>query len=105
MSEDGGGQSYSGEHAAISFTHPSLLNHHSDMLSIYSQFPGFNLHFRVKLTSANDRPGRLIGLRGFVAAVGDIDLATRIYIAAFNSRGDKFQRRLRRGICFTFYAR
>lgn len=75
------------------------------MLSIYSQFPGFNMHFRVKLTTNNDTRGRLIGLRGFVAAVGDIDLATRIYIAAFNSRGDKFTRRLRRGLCFTFYAK
>lgn len=74
-------------------------------MCIYSQFPGFNLHFRVKLTTNNDKRGRLIGLKGFVNAVGDIDLATRIYIAAYNSRGDKFQRRLRRGICFTFYAR
>lgn len=74
-------------------------------MCIYSQFPGFNMHFRVKLTTPSDTRGRLIGLRGFVTAVGNIELATRIYIAAFNSRGDKFQRRLRRGICFTFYAR
>ena len=96
---------YSGKHAAISFSLPSLLNHRSDMLSLYSQFPGFNLQFRVKLTTKSDTRGRLIGLRGFVHAVGDIELATRIYIAAYNSRGDKFTRRLRRGYCFTFYAR
>lgn len=88
------------------FFFPSFIAYHrSDMLSLYSQFPGFNMHFRVKLSTSQDTRGRLIGLRGFVAAVGDIDLATRIYTAAFNSRGDKFQRRLRRGICFTFYAR
>lgn len=74
-------------------------------MCIYRQFQGFNMHFRVKLTTTQDTRGRLIGLRGFINAVGDIELASRIYLAAYNSRGDKFQRRLRRGICFTFYAR
>lgn len=74
-------------------------------MCIYSQFPGFNMHFRVKVTTSQDTRGHLVGLKGFVNAVGDIELATRIYIAAYNSRGDKFTRRLRRGLCFTFYAR
>lgn len=74
-------------------------------MCIYSHFQGFNMNFRVKLTTTQDTRGRLIGLRGFINAVGDIDLATRIYLAAYNSRGDKFTRRLRRGLCFTFYAK
>lgn len=72
---------------------------------IYLQFPRFNSDFRVKQTSAADPRGRLIGLRGFVTAVGDIDLATRIYQKARASRGDKFTAKLRRGVRFTFYAR
>ena len=72
---------------------------------IYLQFPRFNADFRVKQTSAADTRGRLIGLRGFVTAVGDINLAIRIYRKARTSRGDKFTARLRRGIRFTFYAR
>lgn len=72
---------------------------------LYLQFPRFNADFRVKQTSAADTRGRLIGLQGFVSAVGDIDLATRIYLKARASRGDKFTAKLRRGVRFTFYAR
>ena len=72
---------------------------------IYIQFPRFNTDFRVKQTSAADTRGRLIGLKGFITAVGDIDLATRIYLKARASRGEKFTAKLRRGIRFTFYAR
>lgn len=75
------------------------------MYALSKQFPGFNRDFRVKCTSAADTRGRLIGLYGFVSIVGDIDLATRIYQRARNSRGDKFQAKLRRGVCFNFYAR
>lgn len=72
---------------------------------IYIQFPRFNADFRVKMCCAADPRGRLIGLRGFITAVGDIDLATRIYLKARASRGDKFSANLRRGVRFTFYAR
>lgn len=72
---------------------------------LYLQFPRFNTDFRVKQTSAADTRGRLIGLRGFITAVGDFDLATRIYLKARASRGGKFTAKLRRGIRFTFYAR
>lgn len=72
---------------------------------IYIQFPRFNADFRVKMCCAADTRGRLIGLRGFVSEVGDIDLATRIYLKARASRGGKFTAKLRRGIRFTFYAR
>lgn len=72
---------------------------------LYLQFPRFSADFRVKMCCATDTRGRLIGLRGFISAVGDIDLATRIYLKARASRGDKFTAKLRRGIRFTFYAR
>lgn len=72
---------------------------------LYLQFPRFNSDFRVKMCSAADTRGRLVGLHGFVTAVGDIDLATRIYLKARASRGDKFTAKLRRGVSFTFYAR
>lgn len=72
---------------------------------LYVQLARFNADFRVKQTSAADTRGRLIGLKGFVDAVGDIDLATRIYLKARASKGDKFTAKLRRGIRFTFYAR
>lgn len=72
---------------------------------LYNLFAGFNQHFICKVTTPSDSRGRLVGIRGFVAACGDLDLALRIYSSAFRSRGDKFTRRLRRGICITFYAR
>lgn len=72
---------------------------------IYIQFPRFNADFRVKESSDANPRGRLIGLRGFIEAVGDIGLATRIYLKARASRGDKFTAKLRRGVRFTFYAR
>lgn len=73
--------------------------------NLYLQFPRFNADFRVKQTSAADTRGRLIGLRGFISAVGVIDQATRIYLKARASRGAKFTAKLQRGIRFTFYAR
>ena len=72
---------------------------------IYSIFKGFNANFLVKVTDRDCSRGRLVGVRGFVALVGDIALAERIFTSAYNSRGDKFTRRLRRGLTITFYAR
>lgn len=68
-------------------------------------FTMFNYFFRCKLTTPDNSRGTLVGVSGFIAAVGDDDLACRIYRAAVRSRGDKFTRRLRRGLRITFYAR
>lgn len=72
---------------------------------LYNQFPAFNRDFRCKVQARSEKKGTLVGVLGYVNAVGDIALASRIYQRARASRGDKFTRRLRRGLVITFYVK
>lgn len=64
-----------------------------------------NRNFKIKVTGMVDgrKINTLVGVRGLIAYVGDIELTNRLIARAFDSMSDKQVCKLRRGIRITFY--
>lgn len=64
-----------------------------------------NRNFKVKISGLYDgqKVNTLVGVRGLVRMVGDIDLTNRLLDRAFNSADDKCVCKLRRGLKVSFY--
>lgn len=64
-----------------------------------------NRNFKIKVSGIvnGSKVNTLVGVRGFLAYVGDIELANRLLDRAFNSANDKEICKLRRGIRISFY--
>lgn len=64
-----------------------------------------NRNFKVKISGLYDgqKVNTLVGVRGLVSMVGDIDLTNRLLDRAFNSADDKCVCKLRRGLKVSFY--
>lgn len=64
-----------------------------------------NRNFKVKISGLYDgqNVNTLVGVRGLVRMVGDIDLTNRLLDRAFNSADDKCVCKLRRGLKISFY--
>lgn len=64
-----------------------------------------NRNFKVKISGLYDgqKVNTLVGVRGLVRMIGDIDLTNRLLDRAFASMDDKCICKLRRGIKITFY--
>lgn len=64
-----------------------------------------NKNFKVKISGLYDgqKVNTLVGVRGLVRMVGDIDLTNRLLDRAFNSADDKCVCKLRRGLKVSFY--
>lgn len=64
-----------------------------------------NSNFKIKFygtDSTGRKVNKLVGVRGLLQELGE-ELAQTLTDAAFNSMGDKFERKLRRGLKVTFY--
>lgn len=64
-----------------------------------------NRNFKIKVTGIVDekKVNTLVGVRGLIAYVGDIELVNRLLGRAFGSMSDKEVCKLRRGIAIHFY--
>lgn len=64
-----------------------------------------NRNFKIKDSGIVEgrKVNTLVGVRGFLAYVGDIELANRLLNRAFESANDKEICKLRRGIRISFY--
>ena len=64
-----------------------------------------NRNFKIKVTGMVEgrKINTLVGVRGLIAYVGDIDLVNRLIGRAFDSMNDKEVCKLRRGIRISFY--
>lgn len=64
-----------------------------------------NRNFKVKISGLYDgqKVNTLVGVRGLVRMVGDIELTNRLLDRAFASMDDKCICKLRRGIKISFY--
>lgn len=64
-----------------------------------------NRNFKIKVTGMyqGKKLHTLVGVKGMLELIGDIDLANRVLKRAFNSKEDKCTCKLRRGIRFDFY--
>lgn len=64
-----------------------------------------NRNFKVKISGLYDgqKVNTLVGVRGLVRMVGDIELTNRLLDRAFNSADDKCVCKLRRGLKISFY--
>lgn len=64
-----------------------------------------NRNFKIKVTGMVEgkKINTLVGVRGLIAYVGDIELTNRLIGRAFNSKNDKQVCKLRRGIAIHFY--
>lgn len=64
----------------------------------------FPKHYSLKVSSADNSKGRLLGSYGFISLVGE-ELATKLLKRAEKSKSDKITCKLRRGLVFTFYVK
>ena len=64
-----------------------------------------NRNFKIKLTGMvhGKKVNTLVGVRGLIAYVGDVELCNRLLNRAFNTMADKEVCKLRRGIRISFY--
>lgn len=64
-----------------------------------------NRNFKIKVTGIVEgkKINTLVGVRGLLAYVGDVELTNRLLVRAFNSMADKQVCKLRRGIAVSFY--
>lgn len=64
-----------------------------------------NRNFKIKVTGIVEgrKINTLVGVKGLIAYVGDIELTNRLIDRAFNSMSDKQVCKLRRGIRISFY--
>lgn len=64
-----------------------------------------NKNFKVKISGLYEgqKVNTLVGVRGLVSMVGDIELTNRLLDRAFNSADDKCVCKLRRGLKVSFY--
>lgn len=64
-----------------------------------------NRNFKVKVSGLYEgqKVNTLVGVRGLVRMVGDIELTNRLLDRAFNSMDDKCICKLRRGLKISFY--
>ena len=64
-----------------------------------------NHNFKIKVTGMVDgkKVNTLVGVRGLIAYVGDVELVNRLLNRAFNTMADKEVCKLRRGIRISFY--
>lgn len=64
-----------------------------------------NRNFKVKVSGLYEgqKVNTLVGVRGLVRMIGDIELTNRLLDRAFNSKDDKCVCKLRRGIKISFY--
>ena len=68
------------------------------MCNVYN----FRRFFLCKVTCSEWPKGRMLGSAGLIELVG-VDYAERLVSRAWESRGDRFTARLRRGLVFDFY--
>lgn len=64
-----------------------------------------NRNFKIKVygTFNGEYVDKLVGVKGFLAMVEDVELSNRLLDRAFKTMKDKEVCKLRRGIKFTFY--
>lgn len=64
-----------------------------------------NRNFKIKVTGMVDgkKVNTLVGVRGLIAYVGDVELVNRLLNRAFGTMNDKEVCKLRRGIRISFY--
>ena len=64
-----------------------------------------NHNFKIKVTGMVDgkKVNTLVGVRGLIAYVGDVELVNRLLNRAFGTMNDKEVCKLRRGIRISFY--
>lgn len=64
-----------------------------------------NRNFKIKITGIVEgkKINTLVGVKGLMAYVGDVELTNRLLGRAFNSMDDKQVCKLRRGIAVSFY--
>ena len=64
-----------------------------------------NRNFKIKVSGMYDgkKLHTLVGVKGMIDLIGDIDLTNRLLDRAFNSMDDKCSCKLRRGIRVDFY--
>lgn len=64
-----------------------------------------NHNFKIKVYGIHNgqKVDKLVGVSGFLAMVGDVELCNRLLDRAFKTMKDKEVCKLRRGIKFTFY--
>lgn len=65
-----------------------------------------NHNFKIKISGMVDgrKVNTLVGVRGLIAYVGDVELVNRLLGRAFHCMDDKQVCKLRRGIRISFYA-
>lgn len=65
-----------------------------------------NRNFKIKVSGlvGAEKVNTLVGFSGYLAYVGNDELAQRLLNRAFNSMDDKCVCKLRRGIMISFYA-
>ena len=65
-----------------------------------------NSEWKIKVSGIynNQKVNTLVGVRGFLAMVGDIELAERLLDRAFDKMDDVVVCKLRRGLKISFYA-
>lgn len=64
-----------------------------------------NRNFKIKVTGMvnGKKVNTLVGVRGLIAYVGDVELVNRLLGRAFGTMNDKEVCKLRRGIRISFY--
>ena len=64
-----------------------------------------NRNFKIKVSGMVDgkKVNTLVGVRGLIAYVGDVELVNSLLNRAFNTMADKEVCKLRRGIRISFY--
>ena len=64
-----------------------------------------NRNFKIKVSGIVEghKVNTLVGVAGFIAYVGDVELCNRLLNRAFNTMNDKEVCKLRRGIRISFY--
>ena len=64
-----------------------------------------NRNFKIKVTGMVDgkKVNTLVGVRGLIAYVGDVELCNRLLNRAFGTMNNKEVCKLRRGIRISFY--
>lgn len=64
-----------------------------------------NRNFKIKVSGIveDQKVNTLVGVAGFIAYVGDVELCNRLLNRAFNTMNDKEVCKLRRGIRISFY--
>lgn len=74
-------------------------------LSLNYSTKEINRNFKIKVSGIVEgrKINTLVGVAGFVAYVGDVELCNRLLDRAFNSADDKVICKLRRGIRLSFY--